>query len=558
MDLPQKYSAKDIEAKWRAFWEKEHIYQFNPNTDKDIFSIDTPPPTVSGYMHAGHSFSYSQQDFIARFQRMRGKEVFYPFGTDDNGLATERLIERMKNVKSAQMSRKEFIKLCLATLNEIRPRFVQDWKNLGMSCDFDIFYSTINDHCRKISQRSFIELYKAGREYRKESPTMWCPECQTAIAQVELEDKNLKSHFVDLRFKLIDSAAKGSKAKYPAEVIIATTRPEMLPACVAIFVHPDDARYKLLVGKKARVPLFNHEVTILGDERANPEKGTGVVMCCTFGDQTDIEWYKAHNLALKVAISKDGHMTSLAGLYSGLKIRDARKKIIEDLKKEGLLVAQKEIEHAVNVHERCGIEVEILQSKQWFIRYLDLRDEFLQYGAKLNWYPEFMKSRYDNWIKGLQWDWCISRQRHFGIPFPVWYCEKCDEPILAREQDLPVDPLEDKAPVGSCPKCKHTTFVPEKDVLDTWATSSLTPRLAIELYKDHPVFKKLYPMHLRPQAHDIISFWLFNTVVKSCLHYKTIPWQDVAISGWLLAPDGTKMSKSKGNTMVPQEVMEKY
>ncbi len=547
--LPDKYNSSELESKWKTFWETENIYKFNPDTDKEIFSIDTPPPTVSGKMHAGHSFSYSHQDFVARFKRMKGYEVFYPFGTDDNGLATERLIEKMKNDKSPRMQRREFIKLCLDTLNEIRPDFVNDWKKLGMSCDFSIFYSTIDDHCRRISQRSFIELYKSGREYRKESPTIWCPECQTAIAQVEFEDKNLKSKFVDLKFSLSDGK----------DLIIATTRPEMLPACVGIFVHPEDKRYKSLVGKKAKVPLFNQEVEIRSDKRANPEKGTGVVMCCTFGDQTDIEWYKAHNLDLKVAITKDGRMTEICGEYSGLKIKEARAKIIEDLKSKNLLINEKDIEHPVNVHERCGIEIEILQSKQWFISYLDLKDDFIAQGKKLNWYPTFMKSRFDNWIKGLQWDWCISRQRHFGVPFPVWYCDNCDEVIIAKEKDLPVDPLEDKAPITKCTKCGHDKFVPEKDVLDTWATSSLTPALATELFKDHPVFKRLHPtMNLRPQAHDIITFWLFNTVVKSFMHYDALPWKDTTISGWLLAPDGTKMSKSKGNTMEPQTVMDKY
>jgi len=549
IELPEKYNAKEIEQKWREFWEKENIYKFNPDTDKEIYSIDTPPPTVSGKMHAGHSYSYSQQDFIARFQRMKGKEVFYPFGTDDNGLATEKLIEKMKNVKSTKMSRKDFIKLCIDTLNEIRPDFVDDWKKLGMSCDFDIFYSTIDDHSRRISQRSFIELYKKGREYRKESPTIWCPECETAIAQVELEDKILKSKFIDLKFKLQNGE----------DLIISTTRPEMLPACVAIFINPEDKRAKNLVGKKVKVPLFNHEVEIRADERADPEKGTGIVMCCTFGDQTDIEWYKAHNLDLKIAITKDGRMTEIAKDYAGLKIKDARAKIIEELRKHNLIVKEKEIEHPVNVHERCGIEIEILQSKQWFINYLDLREIFLEQGQKLNWYPKFMKHRLDNWINGLQWDWCISRQRHFGIPFPVWYCDNCEEVILAEEKSLPVDPLVNSPSINKCPKCGCEKFNPEKDVLDTWATSSLTPQLATELFKDHPVFKKLQPtMSLRPQAHDIIASWLFNTVVKSYLHNNSLPWKDATISGWLLAPDGTKMSKSKGNTMEPQIVMDKY
>ena len=498
-------------------------------------------------MHIGHASMYSQMDIIARYQRLKGKNLFYPFGTDDNGLATERLIERTKKVRSVNMKRSEFIKLCLKTLEEIRPGFVQDWKNVGISCDFTLFYSTINDHCRKISQKSFLKLYKKGREYRKESPSIWCPECQTAIAQVELEDKELKSTFNDIIFKVDGN-----------DLVIATTRPEMLSSCVAVFVHPDDKRYKKYIGKKAKVPLFNYEVPILIDKRADPEKGTGVVMCCTFGDQTDIEWYKAHNLDLRISITKDGKMTKLAEKYHGLNIENARKEIINDLKKNKLLIKQEPIKHTVNVHERCGTAIEILNTKQWFIKYLDLKDQFLQNGAAMNWYPKHMKSRLDNWINGLQWDWCISRQRHFGVPFPVWYCKKCDTEILANEKDLPVDPLEDKPPVKKCPKCSCKDFVPEKDVFDTWATSSLTPELAGELIKGSPNYKNIYPMDLRPQAHDIITFWLFNTMVKSQLHHKRNPWKNITVSGWALDPHGKKMSKSKGNVIHPQEMIEKY
>lgn len=548
MELPKNYDAKECEKKWLDYWDKNSVYSFDKSdSEREMYVIDTPPPTVSGKMHLGHSFSYSQFDFIARYKRMKGYNIFYPFGTDDNGLATERLIEKMKNVRSVNMKRSEFIQLCLDTLEEIRPAFVQDWKNIGMSCDFSLFYSTINPHCRRISQKSFLDLYKAGREYRKESPSIWCPECQTAIAQVELEDKELESTFNNIVFM------SGEE-----KIIIATTRPEMLSSCVAVFVHPDDKRYKKYVGKKAVVPLFGHEVHILADERANPEKGTGAVMCCTFGDQTDIEWYKAHNLPLRVSITKDGRMTDLSGAYTGLKIKQAREKIIEDLKKEGLLLEQKKIIHAVNVHERCGTPVEILNTKQWFIKYLDLKDQFLENGAEMSWYPEHMRSRLDNWINGLQWDWCISRQRHFGVQFPVWYCKKCDAEILAEEKDLPVDPMEDMPPVKKCPKCGCAEFSGEKDVLDTWATSSLTPLLAGELIKGSPAYKNLYPMDLRPQAHDIITFWLFNTMVKSQLHSSKNPWKNIMISGWALDPHGKKMSKSKGNVIAPQEMIEKY
>lgn len=550
---PKQYNPLTDEKQWQQFWEKNKIYTFNPTSKAPIYSIDTPPPTISGKMHLGHAFSFSQQDFIARYHRMKGENVFYPFGTDDNGLATERLIEKLKNVKSKRMQRNDFIKLCNDTLTEIRPAFVQGWKDIAMSCDFDIFYSTINDHCRAISQKSFIDLYKEGREYQKEAPSIWCTSCQTAIAQVELEDVEQDSFFNDIIFKIKD----GNKE---SDLLIATTRPELLPSCVAIFVHPEDVRYKTIVGKKAKVPLFSHIVPILTDLRVDPQKGTGAVMCCTFGDQTDIEWYKAYNLQLIQSINEAGFMTEKAGQFAGLKIAEARAKIIEELKKHAVLVKQTKIKHAVNVHERCQTPIEILNTKQWFIRYLDLKELFLEAGKEMRWYPEHMRVRYENWIQGLQWDWCISRQRYFGVPFPVWYCKKCKEVILAEEKELPVDPLIDR-PKKAC-SCGSKEFVPESDVLDTWATSSLTPQLAIQLLKDKPSYKKLYPklypMSLRPQAHDIITFWLFNTVVKSRLHWNQNPWKDIMIAGHALDPHGKKMSKSKGNVIEPQDMIKKY
>jgi len=372
---------------------------------------------------------------------------------------------------------------------------------------------------------------------------MWCPECQTGISQVEAQDKEIETTFNDIVFK-----AEGK------DLIIATTRPELLPACVAVFYHPSDSRYKKLKGKKAKVPLFNFEVPIMEDTRVDKEKGTGIVMCCTFGDQTDMEWQKAYNLPIKEAISREGKMTGLAGKYKGMTIKDARKTIIEDLKKIGLLKNQKKIVHTVNVHERCGVEIEFVRSKQWFVRYLDLKKEMIAWGRKLNWYPKFMEVRYDNWIKGLQWDWLISRQRYFGIPFPVWYCKKCGEIVVADEKDLPVDPLTDK-PNKKC-KCGSNDFIAEKDVLDTWFTSSMSPIISTKLL-DKENEKKAFPMSLRPQAHEIISFWLFNTVVKSNLHFNKNPWKDVVISGYVTL-GGEKMAKSKGNTINPQEIMKKY
>ncbi len=545
--LEGSYSPQEVERRWQRRWEEMGVYRFDPGSDKPIFSIDTPPPTVSGRMHLGHAFSYSQMDFIARYRRMRGYNLFYPFGTDDNGLPTERLVERVNGVRCRDMSREEFVELCLRTLEKLRPEFVEDWKRIGISVDWSLSYSTIDEHCRRISQRSFIQLYRMGREYRREMPFIWCPTCETAIAQVELEDREVESSFNDIAFELEDGG----------RVVIATTRPELLPACVAIFAHPDDERYSHLFGKRAKVPIFGQMVEILPDEKVDPQKGTGIVMCCTFGDVQDIEWYMKHRLELRVAITKDGRMSELAGRYAGMRIKEARAAIIEDLKRQGYLLRSRKITHVVNVHERCGTEIEILNTKQWFIRYLDMKEELLEAGRRIRWHPEHMRSRYENWIHGLRWDWCISRQRYFGVPFPVWYCKACGEVLLAREEDLPVDPLYDSPP-EPCPKCGSTEFEPERDVLDTWATSSLTPVIAAELVQQEEVRKRLYPMSLRPQAHDIITFWLFNTVVKGLLHFGEIPWENAMISGWALDPQGRKMSKSKGNVIEPEYVLTKY
>ena len=537
---------KKIEEKCKKLWEKEGVYRFDLKTKKKIYSIDTPPPTVSGRMHIGHAFSYSQSDFIARFKRMRGNEIFYPFGTDDNGLPTERLVEKNKGVQAKNMPRADFIKLCVDFLKDEIPIFIQDWKNIGISCDWNLKYSTIDEHSRKISQWSFLDLYKKGRMYRKDAPAMWCPECKTGVAQVEVQDKEIGSVFNEIIFKVGKENVK-----------VATTRPELLPACVAVFYHPEDERYKKYLGKKARVPLFNFEVSVMEDKRVDRKKGTGIVMCCTFGDQTDMEWQKAHNLPIKTAISEEGKMTSIAGKYQGKNIKEARKEIIEDLKSEGLLTNQTPIKHFVNVHERCGTEIEFVKGKQWFVKYLDLKNDLLKWGNELNWHPKYMKTRYDNWVKGLQWDWLVSNQRFFGVPFPVWYCEKCGEVILAKESQLPVDPLKDKPPLAKCPKCNSDKIIPETDVLNTWFTSSMSPQIVTQLVKDEKLRSKIFPMSLRPQAHEIISFWLFNTLVKSRLHFGKNPWKDVAISGFVTMK-GEKMSKSKGNVISPQEVLEKY
>ncbi|MDD9954209.1 MAG: valine--tRNA ligase [Candidatus Woesearchaeota archaeon] len=572
-ELPARYDPIEEEAKIQQWWEDAKIYEFDPADEAEIYSIDTPPPTFSGNMHIGHAFSYAQTDFIARYHRMQGKNVFYPFGVDDNGLATERLVEKEKKVSSKKMEREEFVQLCLQFVEEHRNDFVTDWKKLGISADFNVFYSTISDHARAISQRSFVHLYKDGRIKRKKSPIIFCPTCKTAIAQVEMEDVEKKSTLNYIK-------AQVETGEY---VIYATTRPELHPGCMGLsideagvyvvanrgeeqWILAKDAVEKLqdefpmtivrelkgkdLVGRKVEIP-YAQTVAITHDTSVKTEYGTGIVYYCSYGGLDCVEWFARHPDAQPVDVMDEtGCYTT--GPCAGLRSAEARKKIIEQLENDGSLVKKEKIKHFVNVHERCGTDIEYIATDQWFITYMDLQEQFLQNGSELNWHPAHMQVRLDNWIKGLQWDWCISRQRHFGVPIPVWY-DKKGEVILPSDDELPVDPLRD-VPKGY----KKEELTPEHDVLDTWATSSLTPQIATELYKDHPVFKRLFPMSLRPQAHDIITFWLFNTMVKSQLHHKKNPWKDVAISGFTLDPHGRKLSKSKGNAVHPQEVLKNY
>ena len=534
----EQYTPKDSEQKWKNFWEKEGIYKFDLKNKKKVYAIDTPPPTVSGKMHIGHALSYSQQDFVARFRRMFGGNVFYPFGTDDNGLPTERLVEKLNNVKSKTMPRAEFIKLCLATLKKITPDFIDDWKKIGISADYSLSYSTVDMKTQKIAQKSFIELFKKGLIYKKGFPSIWCPECQTSIAQAELEDRAEHSLFSTLKFKM------GTK-----DLLIATTRPELLSACVAVFVNPEDKRYTSFVGKKAKVPIFNFEVPIIADKSAEIDKGTGVLMICSYGDKFDVDAINRHKLKPRVVLNQNGTLNELAGVYAGLRIKEARKKILEDLKNAGLISEQKSIEHTVNTHDKCGTCIEFLPTEQWFIKIMDIKDKLISQGKKIKWHPEFMFKRYENWINGLDWDWNISRDRHFGIPIPVWTCKKCGEIISAEDNELPIDPLQKKK---KCPKCKLDAIGEEK-VLDTWATSSLTPQIASSLVDG----KVKIPFSLRPQAHDIIRTWAFYTITRSYLDEKEIPWNDIMVSGFVTL-GGEKMSKSKGNVIDPVEVIEKY
>ena len=531
--LDKKYNFKEKEKKWMNYWKDNNIYEFKKD-EREIYSIDTPPPTVNGKIHMGHIFSYTQTEMIARYKRLRGYNVFYPFGFDDNGLPSERLVEKECGKRAHEIGREMFSKLCYDTTTKYEDEFKFLFYKLGLSADLEHSYKTVSPSTMKISQRSFIELVNKGDCYRKNSPALWCNECLTSVAQAELETKTLKTTFNYIKFKTDDE-----------EFIIATTRPELLPAIVCIFINPNDEKNKHLIGKKAYIQLINIEVPIMGDDKVDKDKGTGIVMCCTFGDQTDIEWWKKYNLPLKNIFTNDGKIIDSIENYGGLKIKEARCKIIEDLKNSGYLVKQEELEHEVMVHERCGKEIEFSVIPQWFINIMDHKQEFLEYGDKINWYPSYMKNRYDNWVENLLWDWCISRQRYFGIPFPVWYCKACGKEMLADINDLPVNPLTDK-PKCAC-SCGCKDFIPDRDIMDTWATSSLTPLINMKYGEKDNLEKELKIMSLRANAHDNIRVWDFYTIVKSFYHFKEIPWKDVMISGFIMAGKGEKLSKSKSN-----------
>ena len=535
--LDKKYDYKTTEKKWQDFWQENGTYNFDKQSKKPIYSIDTPPPTVNGKIHIGHIFSYSQAEFIARYKRMTGYNVFYPFGFDDNGLPTELLVEKEKGLKAYTVTREEFSKMCMETVEKYEKGFKDLFISMGNSADWNLSYHTVSPQSQKASQMSFLDLYKKGKVYYAEAPALWCTKCGTAIAQSELESEEKESTFNYLKFFIEDSE------EY---VEIATTRPELLCACDCIFINPKDEKHIHLLGKKVRVPLYNYYVPVLSDDKVELDKGTGVVMCCTFGDQTDTQWFKKYKLELKVAIDDHGRMTELAGKYKGLKTREARAQIIEDLKESGLLFKQDPLTHQVSVHERCGTEMEIKLKKQWFIKTLENKEEWIKKGNELIWHPSFMKSRYMDWVENLMMDWCISRQKYFGVPFPVWYCKNCGEIIVADESELPVNPLTSN-PKHACKKCGHNEFIPESDIMDTWATSSITPQINTKWNIDNDFYKKLMPMTLRPNAHDIIRTWDFYTIVKSFYHSNILPWKEVMISGFIMASQGQKISKSKSN-----------
>ncbi len=547
MKLPKHYDPQSAEKRWQDYWEEKGLYNFSLTSAQPVYAIDTPPPTVSGDLHLGHCYSYSQTDFMARFWRMNGHNVYYPMGWDDNGLPTERLVEQRLGIKPAKVGREKFIQAIHQVSQEFETRYEQLWKRLGLSVDWRQTYTTISSHARKVSQYSFIDLHNKGLAYRASAPTIWCPTCGTAIAQAEVDDLERETNFITVAFKLSNGQT----------LPIATTRPELLPACVAVFVNPNDKQHKELIGQTAITPLFKSQVPILPDLKADPEKGTGVVMCCTFGDTTDVEWWYAHKLPLVSVITRDGTLNELAGPYAGLEAKAARAKITEALASQGLLLGQQTVPQTIRVHERCDTPVEYIETKQWFIKVLDRKQDFIEAGRQIAWHPPHMQARYENWVQNLGWDWCISRQRYYGVPFPVWYCAACGQTILADPADLPVDPLV-QHPMEAC-RCGSADFVPDTDIMDTWATSSVSPQIAGKWLKDDELFKRVFPMSLRPQAHEIIRTWLFYTIVKALYHFGQLPWSNAAISGFGLAPAGVKLSKSKGdNPLDALAMMERY
>lgn len=558
-DLQKKYNTKETEEKWQKYWKDNNIFKFNWKDTKreNIFSIDTPPPTVSGVLHMGHIFSYSQADFIARYWRMRGKNVYYPIGFDDNGLPTERYIEKIKGIKGRETPHKDFVNICKENIDIAEDKFEDLFRKIAYSYDWDEKYQSVSDESKRISQMSFLDLYEKGALYQKESPCIWDVVDGTALAQSELEDEELESQMNYLQFTTEDGE--------PIEIM--TTRPELLPACVALMCHPSNfEKYK---GKNVITPL-GVKVPIIADEKVDKEKGTGFVMCCTFGDQTDIEWWKKHNLDLRIIISEIGKikLDVVKDLINqdylelnGLKIKDARAKILEILEKNGKITRNPEkIVHPVKIGERSKFPIEFLVVKQWFIKVLDIKDKLHEKASEINWHPKWTESRIHDWIDGLSWDWCISRQRFFGIPLPVWYSKRKGEEgkvLLPKKEQLPVDPVLD-LPDGYT----REEVEAETDVLDTWATSSVSPNLCSQginenYYSNKEKFEALgLPFDMRSHAHEIIRTWTFSSLVKAYYHQNTIPWKNLEISGWCLATDGSKMSKSKGNIIDPLKLID--
>jgi valyl-tRNA synthetase len=541
---PKEYEPSKVEPKWQRWWEERGIYRFDPSREGPTYVIDTPPPYPSGEFHLGTALNWTYMDIVARYKRMRGYNVLFPQGWDCHGLPTEVQVERKYGIRKGDLPPARFRELCVRLTQENIEKMRKEMRSLGFSIDWTREYRTMDPSYYSRTQLSFVRLYRQGRIYRGEHPVNWCPRCETAIADAEVEYEEREGKLNYLRFKVEGGG----------ELLIATTRPEYLPACVAVAVHPEDERYREYVGRRVEVPACGRKVEVIQDPEVDPRFGTGVVMICTYGDKTDVRWVARHGLPVIRLLDEKGRMTEEAGRYAGLTVEEARRAILEDLRREGSLVREEGLVQSVGVCWRCKTPVEILTKKQWFMRVLDLAERVVEEARKVRWVPEYMGQRLVDWVRSMDWDWVISRQRIFATPIPVWYCRKCGEVVVAEEDQLPVDPQRDR-PRGRCPRCGGEEFEGERDVLDTWMDSSIT----IAVHAGWPQLdRRLFPADLQPNGTDIIRTWDYYLLVRHLALLGEAPYRTVLINGMVFGEDGRKMSKSLGNFIETSSVYGKY